>query len=149
MYINMYEIFEKMENTRTRAERIALLQKHDSQTLRLVLRAAFHPNIKFFLTERPYYRPSALKPGMADYTMHNAIQKMYIFEIGHPKAPKELTNQRRLKVLSQLLENMEHKEAEILIAIMLKKLKVSYLTENLVAASFPGLIPYRQTAEDA
>jgi hypothetical protein len=46
-----------------------------------------------------------------------------------------------MELLLQLLESLEPPEAEVYIAMLLKDLKVPYLTPKLVNEAFKGLLP--------
>ena len=140
MLRNIYEIFDEFGKAETKEDRIAILKKHDSRDLRRVLRAAFHPNIKFFLTKFPYYKPHITSPGTGDPIGH-LMNKIYLFERGNPKAPSALSDHKRMLLLIQYLEGLEDKEAVIVINMMLKNLKVPYLTYRIVRETFPEILP--------
>lgn len=137
-----FEIFADFENLKTRDERKVFLKSIENQTLLMMLKAAFNPRIKFFLIKVPAkYKPNMSMPlGMADYTMEQVFNKIYLFEPGHPRDPK-ITYEKREQLLVQFLEGMPEKEAKILLDVMLKSLDVKYLTASLVREVWPGLLP--------
>lgn len=137
-----YEIFDEFGKQKTKEERIHFLKAHDSTTFRRVMRAAFHPNIKFFLTKVPAaYKPStSIVPGMADCTMEQVMNKIYLFEVGNPRSIN-LTYAKREQLLIQFLEGMEPREAKILLDVLFKSIDVRYLTYTLVREIWPSEFP--------
>jgi hypothetical protein len=73
--------------------------------------------------------------------MTDALSKIYLFMENNPRTPPALTDKRREELLLQLLESLEPQEADIYIAMMLKDLKVPYLTPKIVNEAFKGLLP--------
>ena len=142
MFRMYHEIFADFTKLKNREARIGFLRSNDSITMRKIMRAAFHPNIKFFLTGVPStYKPNpAIKDGMCDYTLDQAINKIYLFELGNPRSA-QLTYKKRESLLLQFAEGMPPSEAIIFFSILLKTLNVKYLTPNLVRETWPGLIP--------
>ena len=138
--VNVYEILDDFEKQKTTEEKKAVLRKYDSFALRMTLRAAMHPQIKFVFEEIPAYKQSYAPPGLGYGTLHQVFDKIYIFEEGNPKAPAGLTLQRRKEILVQLMENLENREAQVFEAILMKKLKIKGLTPKLVEEVFPGLL---------
>ena len=142
MQKNMYEIFDEFSKATDKESRKKVLRQNSSDTLKKVLRAAFHPNIKFYIKQVPQnYKPSIMKPGMADYKMINVINKIYLFELGNPKTPANMSDTKRDKLLIPFLEGMEAREANVLIGMMFKTLDVRFLTYSLVKEVFPDIIP--------
>lgn len=142
-----YEIFDEFASKKTKNERYEVLKKYNSTTLQRILRAAFHPNIKFFLEKIPEkYKPNiALKPGMSDYTLEQAMNKIYLFEVGNPRS-LNLSYQKREQLLVQFLEGMEPREADLFLNILFKTMNVRYLTAALVREWWPSLLPKEDPA---
>ncbi len=137
---NVYEILDEFEKQKTTDDKKNFLRKNDSYALRMTLRAAFHPNIKFVFDEIPAYKQSYAPIGMGYGTLHHVFDKFYLFEEGNPKAPKELSLGRRKEILVQLLEQLESREAKILEMVLTKKLKVKGLTTKMIEEVYPGLL---------
>jgi hypothetical protein len=140
MMRNLYEVFDEFEKQPTKEDRINVLRRNDSHHLRMMLRAAFHPNIKFFLEKFPYYDPQSMPVGTGDPVAH-ILNKLYIFERGNPRAPAGLTDAKRDKLLIQFLEGLEAREATLVLNMMMKNLKVKNLTYKLVKEVFPDILP--------
>jgi hypothetical protein len=137
---NIYEVFNEFKTTKTKQDRIGVLRKNDSWALRNVLVGALNPNVKFN-TKIPEYKKEEVPPGMSYDHMTSALQRVYLFQEGNPKAPPALTEKRKEELLIQILESLEPKEAEVYANMLKKDLKVPYLTEALVNEAFAGLLP--------
>jgi hypothetical protein len=138
--INVYEILEEFEKQKTTEEKKNVLRKYDSYALRMTLRAAMHPRIKFVMEEIPPYKQSYAPPGLGYGTLHQVFDKIYLFEEGNPKVPAGLTMERRKQILVQLMENLESREAKVFESVLMKNLKVKGLTPKLVTEVFPDLL---------
>lgn len=137
---NVYEILDKFEQQKTAEDRKAFLKNNDNYALRMTLRSAFHPRIKFLFDSVPEYKQSYAPIGMGYGTLHHVFEKFYLFEEGNPRAPAGLTMERRKQILVQLLEQLESREAKVLESIITKKLKVKGLTTKLIEEVWPDLL---------
>lgn len=138
---NVYEVFDEFNNAKSKAERIDVLRRNDTWALRQVLLGAFHPTVKFTVKKVPEYKKEEMPPGMSYGHMTEALSRVYLFQEGNPRVPAGLTEKRKEELLMQILESLEIQEAEVFANMLLKNLKVKYLTEALVNESFPGLLP--------
>lgn len=134
------EVFDKYAEAKTPDERVKILLKYNSYELRHVLRAAFHPKIKFLVNKVPYYRPLDVPDGMAGNTILQEVKRLYLFENGHPRTPPKFTQERREKILIQILESLEAREAVIFMNMLLKDLKIPNLDKDIVVRAFPELM---------
>jgi hypothetical protein len=125
----------------SRDTRISVLQSNDSWALRNVLMGAFHPDVKFYIKKAPDYKKEAVPAGMSYNHMTDALSKIYLFMENNPRTPPALTDKRKNELLIQMLESLEPQEAEVYVAMMLKDLKIPYLTPKLVNEAFKGLLP--------
>lgn len=137
---NVYEIFEEFEDAPSRQSRVEVLRKNSCYALREVLRGAFHPNIKFVIEQVPYYKPSDAPPGLGYTSIHQELGRAYLFEDGNPKVAPNLSHDRKVQVLIQILEALEKREAEIYMNMLLKNLKVKGLDSKIVREAFPDLL---------
>jgi hypothetical protein len=138
---SIYEIFEEVEKAPTKKEKIEVLRKNRNYALRSVLKGSFDPNVEFVIERVPYYNPSDSPPGLGYTGLHQEIDRVYLFEKNNPKVDPNLSQDRKEKILIQMLEAMEKREAEILMNMLLKKQKVKGLTYNLVKEAFPDILP--------
>ena len=67
--------------------------------------------------------------------------RSYLFMQNNPKRPEALTEKRMNELLVQILESLEPQEAEIYTAMLMKDIKVPYLTPKLINEAFKGLLP--------
>ena len=138
---NIYEIFDAFKAEKTKKGRVEILQKNDNYALRNVLLGTFHPNIQFLVKSVPDFRREKIPQGMSYNHMTDALSKIYLFMKDNLKAPPNLTDKRRVELLTQLLESLEEREADVYLGMLNKNLNVPYLTEALVNEAFPGLLP--------
>lgn len=141
MKLNVYEYLNKFKELKTKTERVDFLRSNLDVEFHTVLQGTFHPNIQYHIKKPVRYIPREVPVGLSYQTMKHALSKVYLFVEGAASAPKTLTDQRREIILIQLLESMEPSEAEVFMNMLLKDLKIPYLTENLIREALPGLIP--------
>lgn len=136
MTLSIYEILQKANSKKTKAEKIKFLQENNSPALRLVLQFALHPNVKVLLPEGPApYKPADL----ADENLgklYSESKKLYLFCEGGNDA---LNQNKRDMLFVQLLESIHPKDAELLVAAKDKKLPFKDLSRNVILEAFPDI----------
>lgn len=138
---NLYEVFDEFQAASNREEKIAVLRNNNNYALQCVLRGTFHPDIRYVVDEIPQYRKSDSPPGMGYSSIALELDRIYLLEENHPRTSPNLTLDRKKVILSQMLEVLEAREADILAGMIMKKLPVKGLTYKLVQEAFPGLLP--------
>lgn len=138
MFLLFHEIFAKFEILSTRPERVEFLRKNGTPMFKEFLRGCFDPNVKFSV-KIPEYRPAIEPEGLNYSTLHNELTRAYVFVVGHPKTPKNITEDRKEKVLKDMLESINKEEALLLISMLKKNLKIKNLTAKLVNEAFPDI----------
>lgn len=138
---NIYEVFDEFAAAHSRGDKINVLRKNDSYALRNVLVGIFHPNVHFNVSEPVTFKPSDSPPGMGYSSIHQELDRVYLFEKNNPKANPDLTEKRKREILVQMLESLEAREAEVFLNMLLKRQPVKGLTPKIVSEAFPGLIP--------
>mgnify|MGYP003345918516 CR=1 FL=1 len=108
--------------------------------MRNVLLGTFHPSVTFNVKDIPDFHRETIPAGMAYNNMTGALDRAYLFTEGNPRVPAGLTEKRKMEILIQILESLEEKEADVYSGMLMKDLKVPYLTEALVSEAFPGLL---------
>lgn len=138
MLLNFYEIFDLYAKCNTKEERISFLRKNDSKALRDILFYTFNPNITFYRKSFPFgYKPNTESPvGLSYSHLHMESKRFYIFTTTY-----EIPLPKKDIILLQLLESLEEKEAELVMGIFGKDLRVDHLTRSIVREAFPGLLP--------
>lgn len=137
---NIYEIFTEFENAKTKQEKINVLRNNDGWAIRNVLKGSFDPTVQFVIERVPYYKPSDSPPGLGYTSIHQELGRAYLFEINSPKVDPNLSYDRKEKILIQILEALESKEAVIFMNMLLKKQKVKGMNIAIVKEAYPGLL---------
>lgn len=138
--LNLYEIFDKIAAAPTKEEKQYILATNDSPAMRQIIRATFDPRIEFVFDKPVNYRPSDAPVGLSHSSIYMEMDRLYIFEKNNPNVAPNLTQARKELLLIQLLESLEAREAETLMNVILKDLKVSGLDYELANNTFPGLL---------
>lgn len=136
---NMYEIFDEFSTAKTKNEKLQVLSKHWSPTLKLVLQLAYHPDVKWKYNKMPEeYKVPDTVPGVSFSKLEQEIRRLYLFE---ENESKKLTDRRCKELLLILLESLEPREAEVVINIFKKDLGVKGLTYKFIHDNIPGVLP--------
>lgn len=138
---NLHEVFDELSKTESREDRVNVLKFNQSFALKSVLLGTFHPNVQFVIDEIPQYKKLDTPIGMGYSTIEQEIARAYLFEKNNPRVSPDLTMERRKHILTQILEALEPKEAEIYAGMLMKRLPVKGLTYDLVRDAFPDLLP--------
>ncbi len=147
-----YEIFREFEAASKRQDKVDVLRKYSQDKVFLtILVASFHPDVQFYPLTLDGYRPSDAPQGMGYASMAVEIQRLYVFQhpIGairdayRPYNPKttDVSEAYRQKMLLQVLESFEAKEAEVFYNMLQKDLRIKGLTSKIVNEAIPGLLP--------
>jgi hypothetical protein len=142
MIKNMHEVFDELEAAPTRDAAKAILFYNMNAGLRGVMRANFHPGIKFVFDEVPPYKESDAPIGLGETNIHKEINRVYIFEQNNPRVDPNLTLERKKQILTQILEGLEAKEAKVFADMIMKKLKVRHLDKQMLEEVFPDMLSY-------
>ena len=130
------EILDKVAKKTTKKEKVALLQRYNSDALRMVIKSSFDPKIEWQLPEGgvPYMANDA--PEGTEHTMlvSEARKLFHFIKGGNPT----LHQNKRESMFVQMLEGLQEQEAELLIAAKDKKLHQVYkgLSKNVVMEAF-------------
>lgn len=138
---NVYEILDEFAAAGSKQDKINVLAKNWSTTMQTVLQFAYHPDIKWLITEKPknYKKPDTL-PGVSYSTLNQELRRLYLFRQGDPGAER-LTPQKREQLLLILLESLEPREADVVIGIFKKDLGVKGLTYKFIKDNIQGIVP--------
>lgn len=139
---NIHEVFDELEAAPHKDAAKAILLYNMTPSLRSVLRANFHPGIKFVIDEIPPYRVNDAPIGLGDTSIHKEVNRIYIFEQNNPRVDPNLTLERKKQILTQILEALEAKEAKIYGDMLLKRIKVKHLSKKLIEEVFPDMFSY-------
>ena len=135
--LDVYEVFELFEKASTRKEKIDVLRQHESWALKDVLKGALDPKIEWLLPkgEVPYTpceehsTPSSLLRKNKDFR--------YVVKGG---TGGQMPAIKREKIFLGIVESIHPKDAELVCAMINKKLPVKGLTVKIAQEAFPELL---------
>ena len=132
------EILEEASKETSVDKRAAILQKYQSPTLKMLLKMAFDPNLKWLVPEGepPFEKNDA--PG-AQGALYGATKKFYLF-IEHNGQRADIHKIKRETLFIQMLETLDPRDAVLLCAIKDKKMPYKGITKHLVTKAFPDII---------
>lgn len=133
-----FEIFEKIQGCDKQADRVKILQEHESYELKSILQAAYRSDIIFDLPEgAPPYTPSPNPAGVMISPLKKQIDILPLLLVSNNNWNK----MKKEMAFIRLLENIHASDAEIIVAMKDKKLHKLYstLTSSLVKKAFPNL----------
>lgn len=135
--LDVYEVFELFEKAKTRKEKIDVLKQHESWALKDVLKGALDPNIEWLLPkgEVPY------TPCEAHSTPSTLLRKnkdfRYVVKGG---TGGQMPAIKREKIFLGIVESIHPRDAELVCAMINKKLPVKGLTVKIAQEAFPELL---------
>lgn len=134
------EVLRKVSNAKTKAEKISLLRKHNSNALRQVLIINFDESVKSMLPEGDVpYTPNDAPIGTDHTRLESEYKGLYRFVKG---GQDKLPSLKRETMFVQLLEGLSKEEAELICLVKDKKLNSKYkrITRAVVAEAFPAIV---------
>tara|TARA_B100000287_G_scaffold390785_1_gene401970 strand:+ start:330 stop:821 length:492 start_codon:yes stop_codon:yes gene_type:complete len=130
------EILDKLGKIKSKKDKVSHLKEHNSDSLRMVIKASFDPKIKWSLPEGEVpFRPNEAPEGTEHSVLSYEARKLWHYiEGGDPT----LTQNKRETMFVQLLESLHPDEADILVAAKDKVLHQKYkgLSKNVVMEAF-------------
>jgi hypothetical protein len=137
MQLLLHEVLQKVSNAKTKAQKIKLLQSHNTPALRQILIANFDESIISMLPEGevPYKKNDA--PEETEHTkLVHEYRKLYLFF----KGGATISQTRRETLFIQLLEGLHKGEADVLILMKDRKIGKRWkITKQCVEESFPQI----------
>ena len=138
---NIYEVFDEFELAKNKKDRMTVIGNNLSKVLTDVLKLTFDPQYDWYIKDVPEgYVIKDVPAGMGYAQLSTELRKMYMFQKGHPTAD-QLTPKKREQLLVEYLQNLEPREAEVVMGIFNKDLGVKGLDYKFVKEAFPNLIP--------
>ena len=136
MELLISEILEKVSKLKSKKDKVKFLQDNNTDSLRMVLKSAFDPKIKWLLPEGdvPYKRNDAPE-GTEHSVLAYEARKLYHFMEG---GNADITQGKRETMFIQMLEGLHESEADVLCAAKDKVLHQKYkgLSEPVVKEAF-------------
>lgn len=138
------ELFDELKAIKGRdstKQKVALLQKHKSPTLKYMLKLGFAKNLKWMLPEGdPPFKMAQVPAGMGYTNLFAEAKRLYLFFHPDNGGHKTLTQTRREILFIELLESLQQSDAQLLLAIKDRKLGNKYsITEKIALQAFPDL----------
>lgn len=116
-------------------EKIKCLRANDHPVILSILRLAYDPNIKWALPEGPAPYTPCEYPNQQNM-LYSEARRLYLFLEGvNPNMPQT----KRESLFLELLNTIDPKDAELLVAIKDKTLPYEGLSSDLVLQAFPNL----------
>ena len=130
------EILTKVNNAKDKPKKKAVLQQYDTPAMRMILKGAFDPNIKWALPSGiPPYIANEAPKGTEHSLLKNESKRLWHFVEG---ADADTTKTQKETMFIQMLEGLHQEEAELLIGVKEKSLNKKYkgLTAALVKEAY-------------
>ena len=131
-----HEVLSKLSKIKSKKEKVAYLKQHNTDSLRMIIKASFDPKIKWLLPpgEVPY-TPNDAPEGTEHSDLAYEARKLYHFIEG---GNANLKQNQRESMFIRLLESLHPDEADIVIAAKDKILHQKYkgLSKNVVMEAF-------------
>ena len=137
MQLLLNEVLQKVSNAKTKAQKIKLLQQHNTPALRQILIANFDDSVISMLPEGDVPFEENDVPEETEHTkLIHEYRKLYLFF----KGGANLSQNRREMLFIQLLEGLHKGEAEVLILVKDKKLGKRWkITKQCAEEAFPQI----------
>jgi len=130
------EVLKKVHNAKTKDKKIAILKENDSDSLRMVLKSSFDPNIEWVFPDGdvPYKKNEAAE-GTEHTVLRKEARKLFRFIKG---GDNTLPQFKKENLFIQMLEGLHESEAQLIIDAKDKKLHQVYkgLSDNVVKEAF-------------
>ena len=133
------EILRKVSNAKTKAEKIALLKKHNSTALRQILIINFDDSVVSMLPEGDVpYTPNEAPAGTDHTRLEHEFKGLYRFFKG---GADKLPGMKRESMFVQLLEGLHADEAELIVLVKDGKMNTKYkrITKAVISEAFPSI----------
>lgn len=138
--LKIYEILQLANSQNTKDEIVQVLLRHQSHGLKQVLQGAFDDAIVWLLPEGvPPFRNMTSREGHSPTDLHRATDSFRYLV----KGPGDQVKQpKREKIFLGILESIDPKDADVVIAMKDKKLGELFpkLNKEVVKATWPKLI---------
>jgi len=130
------EVLTKVNNAKTKDKKIAVLKEHDSEPLRMIIKASFDPSIEWVLPEGSVpFKANEAPEGTEHTLLSQEVRKLWHFIKG---ADNQTPRMKKETMFIQMLEGLHKSEAEVLCYVKDKVLHQKYkgLSDNVVKTAF-------------
>tara|TARA_Y100000310_G_scaffold341388_1_gene440362 strand:- start:51 stop:536 length:486 start_codon:yes stop_codon:yes gene_type:complete len=130
------EVLDLVAKAKTKEKKIQTLREHNSDSLRMILKSSFDPDIEWLLPqgEVPFI-PNDAPAGTEHNVLAYESRKLYHYIRG---GNNTLSQNKRESMFVQLLEGLHESEADLIVAAKDKVLHQKYkgLSANVVREAF-------------
>lgn len=138
MELEVFEIFERFSQKKTRKEKVEFLQANGIPAVKDVIRGAYDANIEWNLPEgKPPYTPN--RPESVPSTLRQKHRDFGFFVKGFKKS-EGLPTYKRENMFIQLLESIHSEDALIVLNMVAKTAPYKGLTRKIAEEAFPDLL---------
>ena len=130
------EVLKKVHNAKTKGKKIEILRENDHDSLRMIIKSSFDPNIEWLIPEGAVpFNANEAEEGTEHTVLRREAKKLYRFVRG---GDDTLPQFKREDIFIQLLEGLHRSEAELVINAKDKKLHQVYkgLSKDVVKEAF-------------
>ena len=130
------EVLKKVNNAKTKDKKIEILRKHDTESLRMVIKSSFDPKIKWVLPKGAVpFKPNDAPEGTEHTLLVQEAKRLWHFIEG---ADNQTPRMRKETMFIQMLEGLHKEEADVVISAKDKILHQKYkgLSDNVVKTAF-------------
>ena len=130
------EILDMVHKAKTKEQKVQILRENNTDALRMLLKAAYAPKIKWvFPAGEVPYTPNDAPAGTEHTVLAMEAKKLWHFIVG---ADNETKQHRKESMFFQMLEGLHESEAKLLVNAKDKKLHQIYkgLSANVVREAF-------------
>jgi hypothetical protein len=146
MRLYIPEILQQVADAKPEDRSNVLKKNAGNALLREVLLLNFGPAVFDLPAGKAPYKPSPQPLGLTETNLYAESRRMYLLIKNHPRRPKNLKRIQIENIFIQMLEGIHPSEAEMMMVLKDKELAKTYsgLTEDVVRAAFPDLLPQKQ-----
>ena len=130
------EILDKVHKAKTKDQKVKILKENNTDSLRMLLKAAYDPNIKWvFPSGEVPYTPNDAPAGTEHTVLAMEAKKLWHFIQGADNVTKQ---HQKENMFFQMLEGLHADDAKLMIAVKEKELNTIYkgLTDAVVKEAF-------------
>jgi hypothetical protein len=136
------EILKEADKAAKIEDKVNILRNNQSETLKILLRLAHDPNVKWLLPEGspPFKATDAANDVQG--RLYTELRRFYLFVEGGNPPPPAMPNLKRESLFIQLLESIDPDDARLLVAVKDKDLTSIYKTLKpyIINQAFPFLV---------
>ena len=130
------EVLDKVHKAKTKDKKVSILREHNTDSLRMLLKAAFDPKIEWVFPNGDVpYTPNEAPAGTEHTLLLQESKKLWRFIKGADNVTKQ---PQKENMFFQMLEGLHESEAKLVVWAKDKKLHQHYkgLSSNVVKEAF-------------